>query len=371
MSVAIHSHARRSAGFGLVEIMVAMVIGLIGMLVMMQVFALFEGQKRTTTGASDAQNTGAITLYTLQRDLQQAGYGVSAMNVMGCNLALPSGVTIPNIAPLTINPASSVVAPGDPNTDTLLVFYGVSNSPAEGDGITTQPSISVYSVQTPTSFSAGDQVIAVTNIALPQPSPCNLALTSVVASGGTAVPFTSDVTVASGVMGATNGLLFNLGTSPVLHAYAIRGGNLTLCDYSANNCGDPAQAGNPAVWAMVARDTVSLRAQYGRDTTAAMDGIVDVYDQNTPATACGWVRTSAVRLALVSRNGQLEKTAVTTAAPAWDGGPASGVPVAPIGSASTPIDLSSFGEWEYYRYKTFQTTVPLRNVAWMGVKSGC
>lgn len=363
---------RNLAGFSLVEVMVAMVIGMIGMVIMMQLFALFEGQKRTTTGASDAQNTGVITLYTLQRDLQQAGYGISSTNILGCSLALPSGITINNIAPLTINPPSSVVATGDVNTDTLLIVYGTSNSPAEGDGITTQPSISTYSVQTPTSFVAGDQVIAVTNVALARPNPCNLAQTSILTSGGSATPFTTNVTVASGVAGVTNGLLFNLGASPVIHAYAVRNGNLAMCDYTVNNCGDATKTGNPQVWNLVARDTVSLRAQYGRDTTMpVMDGTVDIYDQNTPTTVCGWVRTSAVRMALVTRNGQLEKGAVTTGAPVWDGGPASGVPVAPAGSANTPFNLTAFPSWQNYRYKTFQTTVPLRNVAWMGGKSGC
>lgn len=363
---------RRTGGFSLVEIMVAMVIGLLGMIVMMQVFALFEGQKRTTSGGSEAQNTGAINLYTLQRDFQQAGYGVSAMNMLGCNVALPSGITIGNMGPLTINPASTVVASGDANTDTLLVFYGTSNSPTEGDGITTQPAAATYTVQTPTSFNVGDQVVAVTNVALARPNPCNLILTTVQTSGGTAVPFTANVTVASGVAGVTNGLLYNLGTAPAIHAYAVRNGSLMMCDYAVNNCGDAAQVANPLVWGVIARDIASMRAQYGRDTTAPnMDGIVDVYDQNTPANACGWARVSAVRIALVTRNGQLEKTPVTTVSPPWDGGPASGVAVAPAGSAVTSINLTVIPKWQNYRYKTFQTTAPLRNVAWMGVQSGC
>ena len=47
---------RLSAGFSLVEIMIGMVIGMLGIIVMMQIFALSEGQKRTTTGGGDAQN---------------------------------------------------------------------------------------------------------------------------------------------------------------------------------------------------------------------------------------------------------------------------------------------------------------------------
>ena len=52
-----------AAGFSLVEVMVAMVIGLLGIIVMMQMFSVFEGQKRTTTGGDDANSSGAVSLY--------------------------------------------------------------------------------------------------------------------------------------------------------------------------------------------------------------------------------------------------------------------------------------------------------------------
>jgi type IV pilus assembly protein PilW len=74
------SHPLRPAsqtGFTLAEVMVAMVIGMIGMIIMMQVFATAEGQKRTTTGTGDAQTSGALALYELQRDIRQSGYGVN------------------------------------------------------------------------------------------------------------------------------------------------------------------------------------------------------------------------------------------------------------------------------------------------------
>ena len=60
----------RPGGFTLVEVMVAMVIGMIGIIIMMQVFASAEGQKRTTTGTGDAQSNGAMAIYTLQRDIR-------------------------------------------------------------------------------------------------------------------------------------------------------------------------------------------------------------------------------------------------------------------------------------------------------------
>src|SRR3990167_3252715 len=74
-----------NTGFSLVEIMVGMVIGLISTIIVMQVFATFEGQKRTTTGGSDAQTNGGVGLYTIERDMRMAGYGFT--DATGCALA--------------------------------------------------------------------------------------------------------------------------------------------------------------------------------------------------------------------------------------------------------------------------------------------
>jgi type IV pilus assembly protein PilW len=113
----------------------------------------------------------------------------------------------------------------------------------------------------------------------------------------------------------------------------------------------------------IANDIVSMRAQYGRDTTAVMDGVVDTYDQTTPTTGCGWIKTSALRLVLVARNGQPEKTAVTAAAPTWAGGT--------INLTATNSTVPAGFTWQNFRYKVFQTAIPLRNITSMGAVAGC
>jgi type IV pilus assembly protein PilW len=75
-----------SAGFSLVEVMVAMVIALLGILVMTQVFSLFEGQRRTTSGGDDAITAGGIALYGIQRDIQQSGWGIGSAQLIGCTV---------------------------------------------------------------------------------------------------------------------------------------------------------------------------------------------------------------------------------------------------------------------------------------------
>ena len=350
-------------GFSLIELMVGLAIGMIGVVIMMQIFSVSEGYKRTTTGGDDAQNNGAIALYGLQRDLRMAGQGsnaftdnaasTSAYSLIACNLTLRAGVTINGLGPVMINPATSIVPAGDANTDTLLIFYGNGNDDPEGDHIESQPAANTYTLAgfaagggTP-SIVTGDRVVA---LPTPRASPCNLSMETVSALAG------SNVTVPTGVAGMTGGALFDLGQSPRFLAYRVVSRNLLMCDYLVNNCSSSAAAN----WVTVASNIVSLRAQYGRDTTAGtMDGTVDAFDQTTPTNVCGWVRMRAVRLALVARSAQLEKTAVTGAAPAW------------AGSAGNAIDLSGDTSWQNYRYKVFETVVPLRNVAWLGVQAGC
>src|SRR5690606_9444250 len=100
--------------------------------------------------------------------------------------------------------------------------------------------------------------------------------------------------------------LFNLGRAPHIVAYAIRGGNLTVCDYLRNDCGLAADKDNAAVWVPIGANIASLKARYGRDTSAARDGTVDVFDQETPAFQQDWLRVRALRLALVARSAQYE-----------------------------------------------------------------
>jgi type IV pilus assembly protein PilW len=348
-------HPGSAGGFSLIEIMIGLAIGAFAVVVMLQVFSLAERQKRTATGGSDAQTNGAVALFELQTDISQSGYGISSIKLIGCNVNSPGGTTLPagvtlTLAPVSINPIS--LPPGDPNTDTLLVFYGNSASSPEGDGITAQPGQAMYTVQTPASFTVGEKVVAGPS------TPCNLVLDQITAIDNAA----AKVTVATGEVGMTNGRLYDIGPTPTIRAYAVRSGNLTVCDYTAiNNCSDPANKDNTSVWVPFVSNIVSLRAEYGVDTVPR-DAIADSYNQ-TAATACEYAGISALRFVVVARSIDYEKTAVTAAAPAWMGSAAINLSAYPNGKPNP--------DWKNYRYTLFQTVVPIRNISWLGVQAGC
>lgn len=346
------SCGNHAGGFSLVEIMVGLVIGLLASIVILQMYSLSEQRKRTTTGMSDAQSGGVMMYYQMQRDIAQAGYGISSRGIFNCNLSWQVGgtdiATPVRLAPVTINSAN--IPAGDANTDTVLVVYGNANSQPQGAVVNAMPSTTEYSVQMPVEFRQGDRVIAA-----PESCAATLLLNTV-SNNPTAAETVQVATAASGTS------LYNLGASPAVLAYAIRKGNLTQCDYLAQDCGDATKKDDPAVWVPVASNMVSLRAQYGRDTDGTPDAIPNLYDQSTPADACGWTRIPAVRLALVARSSQYDPEEVTTIAPAW----AASVADSPAGSAAAPVILTGNANWKHYRYRVFEGIIPVRNVTWLG-----
>jgi type IV pilus assembly protein PilW len=371
-------------GFGLVEIMVGLLIGLISMLVVMQVYSASEGQKRSTTSGSDAQSSGIIALYTPLREARQAGYGMSNLDVLGCVVRaynanrVPSTFTFPAMAPVIINPAG--IPAGDAGSDVIMVTYGNSNGLVEGVKFMQKPGASApYQVDNRSGFGVGDLLIAVqsgldcsivqvTN--LPASGTCGDVAgdpAEVQHNSGTyKSPSATCATVPAdwnkpGGLGVTytSGILYDLGSLPVSVVYAVRNQTLTVCDFLAQDCTDPAKTTDSTVWLPAASHIVSLQAQYGRDTSATMDSIVDVYDKATPTAPnlnCKWARIPAARMAVLARGVQYEKDVVTTAAPTWTGG---------------AFDTSGVADWNHYRYQVYETVLPLRNIVWLGPQPGC
>lgn len=345
----ITSPRRRQRGLSLVELMVGVVVAMAAVIVVMQVFQLSEGSRRSTTGGGDAQTSGAIALTLLQQDLRQAGLGISNLDLMNCNLTLAAGRVLNNLGPVIINHPD--IPAGDAGSDTLVVAYGSSEGSPTGDQINGQSDANTYEVGQEWSFAAEEYVIPVVQNSTG--GACGVAtLARVTATAAAGAGGAGTVSVSNGTAGiGTGGILYNLGRTPRFHAYAVRNGRLTRCDFMQSDC----RVNNAANWVEIADGIVALRAQYGRDTSAPRDTVLDIYNQTQPATSCAWSRVVALRLALVARSGQYNKDEVDQPEPSW------------AGSADAPIGLAD--GWKHYRYKTFETLLPLRNMPSLGVDS--
>lgn len=392
------------AGFSLIEIMVGMVMGLISMVIVMQVFGTFEGQKRTTTGGSDAQTNGGVSLYTIERDVRMAGYGFA--DALGCTVKTAQATPINQTAANT----SFVLAP-------VTITQGIGGLP---DGISVMgsnkqkwsvpvrnvlqhtPSATSFDLSSTIGIDINDLLIAYeTNApdAVINPGAlnktCALIQVSNVDSVNLMVAYTGgnwngNAAIFPAADYTDQAMLINVG-SLMVHNYSIdANSNLITAEYnSATNAYDTAEVLSPEV--------VNLQAQYGFDTRGAAAiaaacpastasgqcSIVDTWsdtmitaDQTgvalTQAQAIG--RMYAVRFAVVARSGLKEKPDITTGVcntttsagpdnrPRWafDATNPSGIVI----DISKNPDGTANADWRCYRYKTFETVVPLRNAIW-------
>ncbi len=381
--------ATSERGVTLIELMVGMLIGMLAVLVISQVLLVSEGQKRTTTSGADAQVNGALSLFAVQRDLQGAGYGfTSSPAIVGCpinarfnNAAAPATFAT-TLAPVIITTeADRGVAAG--LGDSIRILSSSKTS---------------YSVPTrivPPGIVPNGQLVPVTaalGIAGPNlvtGTPGDLVVLATDGVQPCWVFEVTDVPTATTVARVDNAGWNAAGTPTQAYgdgSVLLNLGRLIDNRYEVNIVNNQRSLwlssfdiGNPAVRVTreVQADVTTLRAFYGRDTSIPPDGIVDIYDTNTPATNADWLRVMSVRLIVVARSGQYEKcepqpctTYATPVNPTWDVGstPATAGAATCGSSKCVTIDVGAGAagdvEAKHYRYKIFETIVPLRNMMW-------
>jgi type IV pilus assembly protein PilW len=111
-------------GFSLVELLVATAITLISLLIIVQVFSVYDGWKRTTTGTAQSQENGLLAAFSIERDLRSAGFGMVGLGCSTIN-AYNAGLVAPPISatglPVTITQDSPVAG-----TDRISILYSSS-----------------------------------------------------------------------------------------------------------------------------------------------------------------------------------------------------------------------------------------------------
>ena len=357
-------------GFSLIELMVGLVIGLLATLVIMQIYSVFEGQKRTTSGTSDAQTSGSVALYTMQRDLQLAGFGLPLFdrNNMPLKCATTSfdhdgNAATPNISTIPIEITNGALAT---DSDTITVRYGTSAS-AGIPVLATVVTGTVVTVDTNMACASND-VVYLMNLTTGA-GDCKVTTVNDTAANLAANPQKITLLSAANINPSKTNLAC-LGTW-----------NEFIYTVNANN--ELTRNGIPIVTGIV-----NIQAQYGISDNPSSN--------STGNTIARWVNASgawaapgitsatcdtananrncikAVRIAVVARNGLLEKlpavsfacSSITAANPtgvcAWDA--TSAAPLNP--SAAPVIDLSNTASWNQYRYKVYETIIPLRNMMW-------
>ncbi len=371
------------AGLSLVEIMVGVLIGMIGIVVIFQMLATSESRKRTVTAGSDVQVSGVIGLTSIERDVREAGYGFSSAGydagitpLMGCTVnaydsARPAAAFSYRLT------AVQIIQGAGAASDTVIVLRGngsifpaahvftessdTSKKTRGRAGISPRDYVLIGRV-TPTVDCMTAEITDVADVdALTiRHNQGSYNYTTYLPDGSTSVASRiarhNNITPPTAF---TAGYIFNLGNGPRRNIWTVADGKLQVTNdllYQDTN-GDGA---NDAV--EVADNVITLQAQYGID--ANNNGRIEATEWTVtdPVAVAQWANVLAVRLGLLVRSSQFEKTTVTTTVPSWAGGQFTITNLDATASSGTPTDPAD--NWRNYRYRVYETVIPLRNMLW-------
>ena len=338
----------------MIEVLVSMIIGLLGIVVMFQVLSQWESLKRTTSAGSDAQIAGTVAMYSLERDIRPAGMGFSrgadggAVPSLGCTISAKAPVASFMLVPVQIVNGAS----GAP--DQIITLYGNSSLYVSTQKFKDSTSSSKTVDGSYGGFKVADVVVAG---GIDSSVACEMFEVASVATAGnlghaTALRFNS----APSQTALTSGFLYNIGPLPQRSVWSIQNGRLMRQDSLYT-----------AAAREVADNIIDMQAQYGIDGFgggSATDGRLEDGDWTATAPA-NWSRVLAVRIALLSRSQQFEKIEVTDGgagtapAPAWVGGAFDMTNTLPGASGDA-------ANWKRYRYRIYEQVIPLRNLVWGG-----
>ena len=378
------SSRHRAGGFSLIELLVGVVIGLVGILVMFQMYALWDAHTRSTTAGGDAQVGGTLAMFNLERDIKPAGmgFGTATPPFMGCTVdfadqATGRTLTFP-LAPVVIEPG-----PGG-SADTISVLYGNSSFYSSRE-VLVGSTASTKTLKRRGGFRAGDlAVVAANPTGVPGGAVCSLIQVTGTsnpdnktidhASSGTYANYYDPAASAprfnaAGGSGAgyLGGEIYSLGPAPHRNVWRVAGGRVLTRSDEIFGTG-PLD---------VAEGVINLKAEYGVDSNG--DGQISdtAPTEWTAAPPADFTRVLAIRVAILVRSNQFERGNNNGAA-----APTGATPTAPVytsaAGAETPFVMTnvdgtadSFGpnnadpnNWRYYRYRVYEKVIPLRNMVW-------
>lgn len=388
-----HTMYAGERGFSLVEILVAMVIALIGMLVIFQSFDTFEAQKRTTTSATDAQESGLMALNAIERDVRLAGYGLFYNNQLVCNrMNVWTGT-----AALQVPLMPVMITDGGTGSDMIVTSYSTSafgSLPAQLllDTTTSAQPLQVNNATRTAGFSVSNMLLVANPTLGRNCTRLQVSGTTLAADGGSLTIATASATAApanpptgTNLFATAPNPVASYGNSPAEPSIVINMGAFTRNQFSvvinaSNRDGELQQldmTNAAATSVTLASGIVNMQAQLGvsaAPTTQEINNWVNPTGTWAP-TAISLAdigRVKAIRVAIVSRSSQMERTTTMSS------GNVTSTCTTPVGTvnngpcawddtgttAAPQIDLSGDTNWQRYRYRVYETIIPIRNVMW-------
>lgn len=378
----------RAQGFSVVELLVSVVIGLLALVFATRLITGSEQSKQSALGTSDSMQNGMLAMFSISGDANQAGFGLNDPILIGCNTRFSDneGYVLAG-APrggATVRPLAPAIIESNGSAPDVITLYSGSSPTGTGTLRVATDYIGGTRLNVDRDpsygFKAGDVVVVAPenragDCALAQISETPGSAPFVMVGGGANFRYNTGSLGLNFKGGATR--LFNLGPAATLslHTWSVSNGFLRLRSTD--------MAGSSAAPATVADNIVSIKAQYGFDTRtgSAFTGrkglrigtwsatMIDADANGTVGSAGDYEHLAALRIAVVARSKTRERPAAGAACGATTAKPVVFASKEPAGIAAVPmtVDVAVTGDsadWRCYRYRVFETVVPLRNADW-------
>ena len=368
-------------GFTLVELMIAVTLSLIAIGFLSLILGSVAQSRNITVTGGDAIANGSTVTFMIERDLKQAGNGLNFTPLLGCNLRAYDSLRSSNKSfTVPLMPVSITAGANSKTSDSLRIQYGASDNGHTLINFDTNPVVTAgcdstgftsgndrFCIDNPYGFRAGDLVI----MANPSTSDdCSLYQATTDWDPNQRVVYiaSSGRYNKSGGLGVdypTGSVIVNEG--PALSSPSASSGQWqTLVDktysVSSNTLNvfesfNPYDLANPTSTTPLSDGVFLLKAYYLKDTN--LDGTIDAQDQTAP-TAATWPQVRAVRVALVTRTSATDAQNLSNSTLEI-------LPSQNIGTFAAPsVSITLTADERKYKYKVFQTVVPLRNQLWGG-----
>lgn len=373
-------------GFTLIELMIGLALGLIASLAIFSTVSTFESQRRTTGSGVDMQQNGLMALYSIEQDIRVAGFGLIDASTTPGNMPCSRindyrNNTVFNSSPVVLANGSTgtdIITINRLNSDTGgIVTGGNAAGLSQGLSAGTVPS-SLY-LDTSAAMHNNDFILvsetgldcSLLKVSLNPSATIGASGVDVVSAGNAIVNTAQSPSFPAYT---TNAVVANLGPASSVAAAAAAATtfgstnptvtpSFATTTYQISNDGNfnLTRSENGGAPTVVASNITTVATQYGVANTGSLS--VSCWTDATGNACSGtdWSnppiadvkRIKAIRVAIVARSSQPAGTCTASTQPTtW------------AGLTATQTGIANWGWGGCYRYKIYQTIIPIRNVIW-------
>jgi type IV pilus assembly protein PilW len=361
------------SGISMIDLLVGMAISMLAMLMILNLSVVFESRRKVSLDSSETQINAVNVISMLERDVRLSGYGFGPMEAWGCGVKRHYISRIDDHALLPIE----IIAGDNGAPDSLRIMAS-----GKKENSVSYVLLNAHPASATTMLLNSNLGIDVNDILIlhEQGKPCTMFQATHINNDsyrisheGLTSPWNPDSADSLFPVGG-----YGVGAS-VINLGQVFDRKYTINNRNELEIENYLSANNSLTTVPIAPHIVNLQAQYGFDARSGIQTnakvtkwseiMLDADGSQVIGDNGDLRRLLAIRIAIVARSEKKEKAASgvcnISSTPTWRAGNATTGELenSEIDVSKNP-DRSNNSEWRCYRYRVYETVVPLRNLMW-------